>query len=75
MSTSCEEIAKLSKKYFDEIVPKLNCVSFQPVSTDKVKDIIKTLNTKKGCPDSDVPVKLIKMNEDIFSRLIFKNFN
>ena len=49
--------------------------SFQPVSIDKVKDIIKTLNTKKACPDGDIPVKLIKMNEDIFSRLIFQNFN
>ena len=45
--------------------------SFQPVSVDKVKDIIKTLNTKKACPDGDIPVKLTKMNEDIFSRLIF----
>ena len=40
-----------------------------------MKDIIKTLNTKKACPDGDIPVKLIKMNEDIFSRLIFQNFN
>ena len=40
-----------------------------------MKDIIKTLNTKKACPDSDIPVTLIKMNEDIFSRLIFQNFN
>ena len=49
--------------------------SFQPVSIDKVKDIIKTLNTKKACPDGDIPVKLIKMNEDIFSRLVFQNFS
>ena len=49
--------------------------SFQPVSIDKVKDIIKTLNTKKACPDGDIPVKLIKMNEGIFSRLMFQNFN
>ena len=44
--------------------------SFQPVSIDKVKVIIKTFNTRKACPDGDIPVKLIKMNEDIFSRLI-----
>ena len=49
--------------------------SFQPVSINKVKDIIKTPNTKKVSPDGDTPVKLIKMNEDIFSRLIFQNFN
>ena len=53
----------------------ISCFIFQPVSLDKVKDIIKTLNTKKACPDGDVPVKLIKTNEDIFSRLIFQNFN
>ena len=35
------------------------CLSFQSVSIDKVKDIIKLLILKK------------KMNEDIFSRLIF----
>ena len=40
-----------------------------------MKDIIKILNNKKACPDGDVPVKFVKMNEDIFSRLIFQNFN
>ena len=40
-----------------------------------MKDIIKNLNTKKACPDGDVPVKPKKMNEDIFSRLIFQNVN
>ena len=40
-----------------------------------MKDIIKTLYTKKTSPDGDIPVKLIKMNEDIFSRLLFQNFN
>ena len=40
-----------------------------------MKDIIKNLNTKKACPDGDVPVKPKKMNEDIFSRLIFQNAN
>ena len=49
--------------------------SSQPVSINKVKDIIKTLNTKKACLDSDIPVTFIKMNEDIFSRLLFQNFN
>ena len=48
--------------------------SFQPVSIEKVKDIIKTLNTKKACLDRDIPAKLIKINGDIFSRLLFQNF-
>ena len=42
---------------------------------DKVKNIIKTLNSEKTCPHGDIPVKLIKMNEGIFSRLLFQNFN
>ena len=37
-------------------------------------DIIKTLNTKKASPVGDIPVKLIKMNGDIFPRLIFQKF-
>ena len=49
--------------------------SFQPVVIDKVKDITETLNTKKVCLDSDMLVKLINMNEDIFSRLIFQHLN
>ena len=53
----------------------ISSFSFQPVSIDKVKDIIKTLNTKRACQDGAIPVKLIKMNENIFSRLIFQNFN
>ena len=53
----------------------ISSFSFQPVSTDKVKDIIKTLNTQKACLEGDLPVKLITMNEDIFSRLIFQNLN
>ena len=39
-----------------------------------MKNTIKTLNTRKAYPDGDVPVKLIIMNKDIFSRLIFQNF-
>ena len=49
----------------------ISSFSFQTVSIDNVKDIIKTLNTKKACLDGDIPEKLIKMNEGIFSRLMF----
>ena len=38
----------------------ISSFSFQPVLIDKVKDKIKTLNTKKACPDGHIPVKLIK---------------
>ena len=57
------------------ISKNISSFSFQLVSTDNVEDIIKTLSTKKACPDGDIPVKLIKMNEDIFSRSIFQNIN
>ena len=41
-----------------------------------MKDIIiKTFNSKKACPDGEIRVKLIKINEDVFSRLIFQNSN
>ena len=53
--------------------PSISSLSFQPVLMDKVKNTIKTLHTKKAFPDGDIPVKLIKMNEDILSRLIFEN--
>ena len=42
----------------------ISSFSFQSVSIDKVKDIIKTLSTRKACPDDDIPMKLVKMNED-----------
>ena len=59
----------------DIIKSKIFPPSVSSLFIDKAKDIIETLNTKKPFPGSDVPVKLIKMNEDIFWRLIFQNFN
>ena len=44
----------------------ISSFSFQPVLIGKDKDLIKSYNTKKICLDGDIPVKLIKMNEDIF---------
>ena len=44
----------------------ISSFSFQPISIDKVKDIIKTINTKKVFPDGGIPVKLIKINEASF---------
>ena len=45
----------------------ISSFNFQPVSIEKLKDLIKTLTEKAG-QDGDIPVKLIKMNGDIFSR-------
>ena len=38
---------------------------FQPVSIDKVKDSIKTLDAKKACPHGDIHVKLIDMKTSL----------
>ena len=53
----------------------ISSFSFQPVSIGKMKDLIKTCNSKKACLDGIIPVKLIKINEDIFPISIFQNFN
>ena len=53
----------------------ISSFSFQPALIDKVRDIIKTRNTTKICPDGEMSVKLTKIDEDIFLRLIFQNFN
>ena len=36
---------------------------------------IQDLNAKKSCETSDSPTKIIKLNSDIFSNLIYKHFN
>ena len=48
----------------------ISSFSFQPVSTDKGKDMIKTLYTKNTCSNGNISVKLKKINEDIL-----QNFN
>ena len=35
---------------------------------------IHNLHKKKACQESDIPVKIIKDNNDIFSEFIFHNF-
>ena len=65
-TTHIDDIMKLKNIFF---------FSFQPFLIDKVKDIIKILNNKRYCPDGDITVKLLKINQGIFSRLIFQNFN
>ena len=83
--TSRIQLKKASLKYqyhpsitnINDIMKSKNISSFsvQLTSIELVNDIIKTLNTKKACPKGDILVKLIKMNEGIFSRLTFPNFN
>ena len=55
---------------------KLNSLfSFRKTTQEEVSKVIRNLNTKKSCYTSDTPTKIIKLNFDIFSNLIYKHFN
>ena len=43
--------------------------------SERLLKVIQDLNAKKSCQTSDTPTKIIKLNSDIFSNLIYKHFN
>ena len=49
--------------------------SFIFETKNKILAEIHNLDNKKDCQESDIPVKIIKDNIDIFSEFIFHNFN
>ena len=49
--------------------------SFRKTFQKEVLNVIQDLNAKKSCQTSDTPTKIIKLNCDIFSNLIYKHFN
>ena len=49
--------------------------SFIFETKNKILAEIHNLDNKKACQESDIPVKIIKDNADIFSEFIFHNFN
>ena len=49
--------------------------SFNFETENKILAEIHNLDNKKACQESDIPVKIIKDNIDIFSDFIFHNFN
>ena len=49
--------------------------SFIFETKNKILAEIHNLNNKKACQESDIPVKIIKGNKDIFSEFIFHKFN
>ena len=49
--------------------------SFRKTTQKEVLKVIQDLNAKKSCQTSDTPTKIIKLNCDIFSNLIYKHFN
>ena len=49
--------------------------SFVPVDKDFTVKGINNLNTKKAAPRNDIPVKMLKLNNDIFCQYLFQIFN
>ena len=49
--------------------------SFRYVSLDEIIKEIKRLDVKKACQDTDIPIKVIKNNSDIFANFFFLNLN
>ena len=44
--------------------------SFIAVDKDVIEKEIKNLNTKKAAPQDDTPVKILRLNNDIFSQYV-----
>ena len=49
--------------------------SFVPVDKDVITKEIKNLDTKKVAPQDDFSVKILKLNNDIFSQYLSQIFN
>ena len=49
--------------------------SFKPVSLVEIIKETLNLDTSKATQKSDIPTKIIKQNQDIFSKFIFENVN
>ena len=54
---------------------KDSAFSFRHVSLDEIIKEIKRLDVKKACQDTDIPVKVIKNNSDIFADFFYLNLN
>ena len=59
------------KQYFENSTE----FSFVPVDKDVIVKEIKNLDTKKGAPQDDIPVKILKLNNDMFSQYLSQIFN
>ena len=51
------------------------CFSFEFFDKQKNSKEINKLDEKKACQEHDIPIKLIKLNKDLFSHFIYHNFN
>ena len=48
---------------------------FQYVDQNQISKEIQNLNSKKAMQQNDIPVKVLKENNDSFSYVIYHNFN
>ena len=49
--------------------------SFQEITKSEINKEILNLDSAKFCQESDLPMKIIKANSDIFTEVIQKEFN
>ena len=49
--------------------------SFSSVTKETILNELRKLNLKKACQESDIPVKIIRENLDIFANFVYNNFN
>ena len=45
--------------------------SFEFVNKQKISKEVNKLDSKQACQEPDIPVKLIKLNKDLFSHFIY----
>ena len=55
----------------DEVMP----FSFSYNTQEKTYKILQNLDKRKTCQENGIPVKIIKLHNDIFSYFIHRNFN
>ena len=49
--------------------------SFKFIDREKIFNELQKQKSKKACPGSNIPVKIIKKNIDIITDFIYSNFN
>ena len=62
-------ILNIKKRKLDSVF------SFRKTTQEEVLKVIQDLNSKKSCRKCDTPTKIIKLNSDVLSNLIYKHLN
>ena len=70
-----KNIANISILRIKQYFKNLTEFSFVPVDKDVIPKKIKNLNNKKAAPQDDIPVKILKLNNDMFSQYLSLIFN